>query len=55
MNLKGRYMPMEAEIKLLSTAEMIQVEKEADANGLTYELMMENAGLGLAEMVADRI
>lgn len=54
MNLKGRYMPMEAEIKLLSTAEMIQVEKEADANGLTYELMMENAGLGLAEKVAEK-
>ena len=36
-------------MKYVSTAEMLAVEKEADANGLTYEMMMEHAGLGLAE------
>lgn len=36
-------------MKLVSTAEMQQVEREADANGLSYEMMMEHAGSGLAE------
>lgn len=39
-------------MKYVSTAEMQAVEKEADANGLSYEMMMENAGIGLAEQVA---
>ncbi len=39
-------------MKYVSTAEMFAVEKEADANGLTYEMMMEHAGIGLAEQVA---
>jgi NAD(P)H-hydrate epimerase len=43
---------MEGEMKYVSTAEMLAVEKEADANGLTYEMMMEHAGVGLAEQVA---
>lgn len=38
--------------KYVSVAEMIAIEKEADASGLTYEVMMENAGRGLAESVA---
>jgi NAD(P)H-hydrate epimerase len=33
---------------------MQKVEREADANGLSYEMMMEHAGLGLAEQVASR-
>lgn len=37
--------------KLVSVAEMQAIEKEANANGLTYEQMMENAGRGLAEEV----
>lgn len=40
-------------MKLVSTEEMMAVEKEADANGLSYAEMMENAGRGLAETVED--
>jgi NAD(P)H-hydrate epimerase len=32
---------------------MLAIEKEADANGLSYTEMMENAGGGLAEVVLD--
>ncbi len=39
-------------MKYVSVAEMQAVEKEADANGLSYETMMKHAGLGLAELVA---
>jgi ADP-dependent NAD(P)H-hydrate dehydratase / NAD(P)H-hydrate epimerase len=35
-------------MKLATVAEMVAIEKEADAAGLTYESMMENAGRGLA-------
>lgn len=38
-------------MKLVSLAQMKAIEKEADANGLTYAQMMENAGQGLAEIV----
>ncbi len=38
-------------MKLVSTKEMLAVEKEADANGLPYSEMMENAGSGLAETI----
>lgn len=38
-------------MKLVTVAEMLAIEREADAQGLTYELMMENAGRGLAEEV----
>jgi len=45
---------LEEDVKLVSTAEMQQVEREADANGLTYEMMMEHAGSGLADQVASQ-
>jgi len=38
-------------MKLVTVAEMQQVEREADASGLTYTQMMENAGTSLAEIV----
>lgn len=38
-------------MKLVTVAEMVAIEKEADAAGLTYAQMMENAGGGLAEIV----
>ena len=38
-------------MKLVSVGEMRAIEKEADANGLTYGLMMEHAGRGLARWV----
>ena len=41
-------------MKLVSTAEMQQVEREADAHGLSYEMMMEHAGSGLAQAVIER-
>ena len=40
-------------MKLVTVSEMKAIEKEADASGLTYDQMMENAGLGLAEVVQD--
>jgi NAD(P)H-hydrate epimerase len=43
---------LEDDVKLVSTTEMQQVEREAHENGLTYEMMMEHAGLGLAEQIA---
>ena len=38
-------------MKLVTVSEMQQVEREADANGLTYAQMMENAGASLAEII----
>jgi len=38
-------------MKLVSVAEMVAIEKQANASGLTYELMMENAGRGLADQI----
>lgn len=38
-------------MKLVSVDAMRAIEKEADSRGLTYEVMMENAGQGLAEVV----
>lgn len=38
-------------MKLVTVQEMINIEKEANATGLSYEMMMENAGRGLAEVV----
>ena len=38
-------------MKLVTIAQMRAIEKEADANGLPYAEMMENAGRGLAEIV----
>lgn len=40
-------------MKLVTVAEMQAIEREADASGLSYERMMENAGSGLAEVVAE--
>lgn len=41
-------------MKYVSVQEMISIEKEADKSGLTYAMMMENAGLGLAKVVHER-
>ncbi len=40
-------------MKLVTVSQMIAIEKEADANGLTNDQMMQNAGQGLAEVVVD--
>lgn len=40
-------------MKLVSVAEMQKVEKQADQSGLTYRLMMENAGVNLAAAILD--
>lgn len=40
-------------MKLVTVSEMQSIEREADAAGLTYDRMMENAGRGLAETVID--
>jgi NAD(P)H-hydrate epimerase len=44
---------MEHKMKLVTVSQMQAIEKEADANGLTYEQMMENAGQGLADIVLE--
>jgi NAD(P)H-hydrate epimerase len=41
-------------MKLVSVSEMQSIEHQADASGLSYVQMMENAGRGLAEAVAQR-
>ena len=38
-------------MKLVTVSEMKAIEQQADAGGLTYAKMMENAGDGLAELV----
>jgi ADP-dependent NAD(P)H-hydrate dehydratase / NAD(P)H-hydrate epimerase len=38
-------------MKLVSVSEMHSIEQEADANNLTYETMMENAGHNLSREV----
>jgi hydroxyethylthiazole kinase-like uncharacterized protein yjeF len=40
-------------MKYVSVAEMQAIEQEANANGLSYADMMENAGRGLAEVILD--
>ncbi len=40
-------------MKLVTVSQMQAIEKEADANGLTYDQMMENAGQGLADILFD--
>jgi NAD(P)H-hydrate epimerase len=40
-------------MKLVTIAQMKAIEHAADAAGLTYAQMMENAGAGLAESVQD--
>ena len=38
-------------VKLFSVKEMQALEKEANETGLTYEMMMENAGKGMANEI----
>ena len=38
-------------VKLFSVTEMQLVEKEANQKGLTYEMMMDNAGRGIADII----
>ena len=38
-------------MKLVTVAEMQAIEKEAHSLGITYDLMMENAGRGLADVI----
>ena len=40
-------------MKLVTVPEMLAIEKEADASGLSYDLMMENAGRGLADVILE--
>jgi ADP-dependent NAD(P)H-hydrate dehydratase / NAD(P)H-hydrate epimerase len=40
--------------QLVTVDQMLKIEKQADANGLTYEQMMSNAGNGLAEYIQER-
>jgi len=40
-------------MKLVTVSQMQAIEKEADAGGLTFDQMMENAGRGLADIVLD--
>ncbi len=38
-------------MKLVTVPEMLAIEKEADQEGISYSLMMENAGRGLADEI----
>ena len=40
-------------MKMVSVAEMQAVEQEANETGFTYEMMMENAGTNLAEVIQE--
>ncbi len=40
-------------MKLVTVEQMKAIEQEANANGLSYDDMMENAGLGLADFILD--
>ena len=40
-------------MKLVTVSQMQAIEKEADAGGLTYDQMMQNAGQGLADIILD--
>lgn len=40
-------------MKLVTVPQMQAIEKEADAGGLTYDQMMENAGQGLADVILE--
>jgi len=40
-------------VRLVTVAEMQAIERQADASGLSYAMMMENAGLGLAQVVSE--
>lgn len=38
-------------MKLVTVSQMRAIEKESDANGVSYDALMENAGRGIAELV----
>src|SRR5215211_8874618 len=40
-------------MKLVTVSQMQAIEKEADASGLSYDQMMENAGQGLADIILE--
>ena len=40
-------------MKLVTVSQMQSIEKEANARGLTFDQMMENAGRGLADIILD--
>lgn len=42
-------------MKVVTTEEMRRIEKEADAGGLSYATMMENAGCAVAEEIGQRV
>jgi NAD(P)H-hydrate epimerase len=42
-------------MKFVTVDEMRQIESQADAGGLSYSLMMENAGKGVAEIIHQRV
>ena len=42
-------------MKITTTQQMREIEKKADAQGLTYAIMMENAGKAVAREVRDRL
>lgn len=49
----GRRVEMKGSMyRYVSVAEMVAIEKEADAAGISYAQMMENAGQALAEVVS---
>lgn len=41
-------------MRFVTVQEMLSIEREADRSGLSYAMMMENAGLGLAKVVHER-
>lgn len=41
-------------VRVVSVAEMRAIEQEADARGITYALMMQRAGEGVARIVQQR-
>ncbi len=42
-------------MNILSVAEMREIERQADAGGLSYAQMMQNAGQGAAAIIGDRV
>ncbi|HIC94618.1 MAG TPA: NAD(P)H-hydrate epimerase, partial [Anaerolineae bacterium] len=43
------------EMKVVTTAEMRRIERAADAGGLSYATMMENAGRAVAEAIGQKV
>ena len=44
----------EAKMKVVNREQMVRIEREADAGGLSFSNMMENAGKALADVIAAR-